>query len=53
MGKMTLEDRWQRDGERWRYIYLLEMELEQVQKANTLLKLLFLLPLAIIIWQAV
>lgn len=27
MQQMTREQRWKRDGERWRYIYLLEREL--------------------------
>ena len=48
MQQLTREQRWKRDGERWRYIYLLERELAKGRFRPLAIRIL----LAICIMQA-
>lgn len=53
---MTLEDRIKRDGDRWRYIYLLEGELDKRRTRQVFVRASLavnVLLIALVIWMAV
>lgn len=55
MSEMTTEERFSRDGDRWRYVFFLEREIEARKSRRRLLITSLILNLALggaLIWQA-